>query len=70
MSYPAAGRDVKAVFTNVWGAKTTVNLGVARGLTPLTRLIPATTAAAFGVAGVAWLVESGLLKTRRVGFHD
>ncbi|MDG7016148.1 MAG: hypothetical protein JRM82_02105, partial [Nitrososphaerota archaeon] len=65
VSYPATGQDVKAVFTNVWGAKTTINLGTATGPATLVSLIPETTAAAFGIAGIAWLIVSGVLKTRR-----
>ena len=65
VSYPATGQDVKAVFTNAWGAKTTVDLGVATVPAPLLSLIPETTAAAFGIAALAWLVVSGVLKTKR-----
>ena len=70
VSYPATGQDVKAVFTNAWGAKTTVDLGVATPPPPLTNLIPETTVVAFGIAGIAWLIVSGALKNRRTGVHQ
>jgi hypothetical protein len=70
LPYPATGQDVKAVFTNIWGAKTTVDLGTAQAPAPPTSLIPETTAAAFGIAGIIWLVASGVLKTRRAGVHQ
>ena len=69
VSYPATGQDVKAVFTNVWGARTTMDLGAATGPEPLANLIPETTAAAFGIAGVIWLVVDGILKTRKSGLR-
>ena len=70
LSYPATGQDVKAVFTNVWGAKTTIDLGAAAAPTPLTNLIPETTAAAFGIAGIIWLIASGILKMKRQVTHE
>jgi hypothetical protein len=66
ISYPATGKDVKAVFTNVWGAKTVIDLGTSTGPAPLVSFVPETTAAAFGIAGIFWLVVSGLLKMRRM----
>ncbi|MDG7016411.1 MAG: hypothetical protein JRM82_03445, partial [Nitrososphaerota archaeon] len=69
VSYPAVGRDVKAVFTNVWGAKTTLDLGTATGPPPLTNLIPETTAAVFGIAGIAWFIVAGLLKAKKAALH-
>jgi len=69
VSYPATGQDVKSIFTNFWGAKTTVDLGSATSSAPLVNLIPQTTAAAFGIAGIAWLVLSGVLKTRKARAH-
>ena len=65
ITYPATGQDVRAVFANVWGAKTTVDLGVATAPAPLATLIPETTVAAFAIAGVVWLIVSGVLKTRK-----
>ncbi|MDG7016340.1 MAG: hypothetical protein JRM82_03090, partial [Nitrososphaerota archaeon] len=70
ITYPATGQDVRAVFTNVWGAKTTVDLGVATAPAPLATLIPETTVAAFGIAGVVWLIASGILKTRKTVNHE
>ena len=70
LSYPAAGQDVKAIFTNVWGAKTTIDLGIAVSPPSSTSLIPETTVAAFAVAGIAWLIVSGVLKTRRTSVHQ
>jgi hypothetical protein len=70
LPYPVTGQDAKAVFTNVWGAKTTVDLGLAPVPSPVTNLIPETTVAAFGVAGIIWLIASGVLKTRRTGVHQ
>ena len=69
ITYPATGQDVRAVFTNVWGAKTTVDLGVATAPAPLTSLIPETTVAAFAIVGVVWLIASGVLKTRKPSIH-
>ena len=70
ITYPATGQDVRAVFANVWGAKTTVDLGVAKATAPLTTLVPETTVAAFGIAGVVWLIASGILKTRKPSIHQ
>lgn len=70
IAYPATGQDVRAVFTNVWGAKTAVDLGVATAPAPLTSLIPETTVAAFAIAGVVWLIASGVLKTRKPSIHQ
>ena len=64
-SYPAAGQDVKAVFTSVWGAKTTVDLGTGSAPQPLLNLIPETTVAVFGIAGLGWLVVSSVLRTKK-----
>ncbi|MDG7013241.1 MAG: hypothetical protein JRN11_07260 [Nitrososphaerota archaeon] len=69
VSYPATGQDVKVVFTNLWGAKTTLDLGMATAPPPLTNLVPETTVAAFGIAFLAWLLVSSALKTRRAGIH-
>jgi hypothetical protein len=65
LSYPATGQDVKAIFTNVWGAKTMIDLGTAAAPAPLANLIPETTAAAFGIAGIIWLIASGILRMKR-----
>jgi hypothetical protein len=70
LNFPNAGQDVKAVFTNVWGAKTTVDLGALPAPAPLTQLIPETTIAVFGIAGIAWLIVSGILKTRKANVHQ
>ena len=70
LTFPNAGQDVKAVFTNVWGAKTTVDLGTPPTPAPLTQLIPETTVAAFGIAGIAWRIVSGVLKTRKANVHQ
>ncbi|MDG6920941.1 MAG: hypothetical protein JRN59_05370 [Nitrososphaerota archaeon] len=70
ITYPATGQDVRAVFANVWGAKTTVDLGVATAPAPLATLIPETTVAAFAIAGVVWLIASGVLKTRKPSIHQ
>jgi hypothetical protein len=68
--FPSTGQDTKVVFTNVWGATTTLNLGAAAALSPLVNLIPVTTATAFGVALILWLIVSGVLRTRRAIFHE
>ena len=65
VSYPATGQDVRAVFTNVWGATTNVDFGVPQATAPLMDLIPATTVVAFGVAFVIWFVANSVLKTKR-----
>jgi hypothetical protein len=65
ITYPATGQDARAVFTNVWGAEATVDLGVATAPAPLATLIPETTVAAFGLAGIAWLIVGGLLKAKK-----
>ena len=70
VSYPATGQDVKAVFTNIWGATTTVDLGAATGPAPLSTLIPDTTVAAFAIAGIAWLILSGIIKARKPTAHE
>ena len=70
VSYPATGQDVKAVFTNVWGAKTTIDLGVTTPPPPVMNLIPETTIAAFGIAGLALLIVSGVLRTRKTNFRQ
>jgi hypothetical protein len=70
LTFPATGQDVKAIFTNIWGAKTTVDLGTPAAAAPLTGLIPETTVAAFGIAGIAWLIVSGILKTRKASVHQ
>ena len=69
ITYPATGQDAKAVFTNIWGARTTIDLGTPTPPAPLTSLIPETTVAAFGIAGVVWLVVDGILRTRKAGSH-
>jgi hypothetical protein len=68
-SYPASGEDTKAVFTNIWGAKTTVGMGVAKGPGVPVCLLPETAVAAFGIAALAWLVVSGILRTKRSDAH-
>ncbi|MDG6919548.1 MAG: hypothetical protein JRN62_08980 [Nitrososphaerota archaeon] len=70
ITYPATGQDVRAVFANVWGAKTTVDLGVATAPAPLATLIPETTVAVFGIAGIVWLIVSEVLKTRKPDIHQ
>ena len=70
LTYPATGQDVKAVFTNIWGTKTTIDLGTAGAAAPSFNLIPETTVAAFGIAGIAWLIVSGALKTRKANVHQ
>ena len=65
LSYPATGQDVKTIFTNVWGAKTTIGLGTVAAPPPLTSLIPETTAAAFGVAGIIWVIANEILRTKK-----
>ncbi|MDG6949225.1 MAG: hypothetical protein JRM77_05145 [Nitrososphaerota archaeon] len=70
LSYPATGQDVEAVFTNIWGAKSTIDLGAAGAAAPSFNLIPETTVAAFGIAGIAWLIVSGALKTRKASVHQ
>ena len=70
VSYPATGQDVKVVFTNVWGATSIIDLGTVVPNNSLVDLIPTTTAAAFGIALIAWFVVSGVLKTRRAGVHE
>ncbi len=69
VSYPATGQDTKVVFTNKWGAVTTIDLGSTSAPSPLINLVPATTVAAFGVAFIVWFIVSGILKTRRVDIH-
>ncbi|MDG6990759.1 MAG: hypothetical protein JRM99_04975 [Nitrososphaerota archaeon] len=70
VSYPATGQDVKAVFTNVWGAKTTIDLGMASASPPLLNLLPATTAAAIGVALILWFIVSGVLRMKKNPVHE
>ena len=70
ITYPGTGQDVKAVLTNVWGAKTAIDLGIAAPPPPLTNLIPETTVAAFGMAGIVWLIVSGVLRTKRKPTHE
>jgi len=36
----------------------------------MANLIPETTAAAFGIAGIAWLIASGILKTKKTNPYD
>jgi hypothetical protein len=64
VSYPATGQNMKVVFTNIWGATTTIDLGSPPVPSPTISLIPFTTAAAFGVAFLAWFIASGVLKTK------
>ena len=68
--YPATGQDVRAVFANVWGAKTAIDLGVATAPAPLATLIPETTVAVFGIAGIMWLIANGILKPRKTVNHE
>ena len=70
VSYPASGADTKIVFTNIWGATTTIDLGAQPPGSPLLNLIPPVTATAFGVAFVAWLIVSGVLKTRKASLRQ
>jgi hypothetical protein len=70
VTYPASGADTKIVFTNIWGATTTVDLGTQSPGIPPFDLIPPVTAAAFGVAFIAWMIVSGVLKTRRTNLHQ
>ena len=70
VAFPSTGRDTKVVFTNVWGATTTLDLGALSTPSALVNLIPATTATAFGIAMILWLVVSGVLKTRRASIHE
>jgi len=70
VSYPATGEDTKVVFTNLWGATTTIDLGTATAPAPLTSLIPATTVAAFGIAFILWFIVSGILRMRKSGVHE
>ena len=70
VTFPSTGQDTKVVFTNVWGATTTLDLGAAAASSSLVNLIPATTATVFGVAMILWLIVSGVLKTRRAGVHE
>ncbi|MDG7022938.1 MAG: hypothetical protein JRN45_00295 [Nitrososphaerota archaeon] len=65
VTYPATGQDTKVVFTNVWGAKTTIDLGTPAAPPSAINLIPTTTAAAFGIALMVWFVVNRALKTRR-----
>ena len=70
ISYPATGEDMTAVFTNISGGTTTVDLGAATGPAPLSTLIPDTTVAAFAIAGIAWLILSGIIKARKPTAHE
>ena len=70
VTFPSTGQDTKVVFTNVWGATTTLNLGAAAAPSTLVNLIPATTATVFGVAMILWLIVSGVLKTRKASVHE
>ncbi|MDG7016668.1 MAG: hypothetical protein JRM82_04750, partial [Nitrososphaerota archaeon] len=58
-----------AVFANVWGAKTAVDLGVATAPAPMATLIPETTVAAFGIAGILWFIVTATLKMRSSASH-
>lgn len=69
VDFPATGGDAKATFTNIWGAKTTVDLGTTAGPQAPVTLIPETTLTAFALAGLSWLVVSGILKTRKADSH-
>ena len=70
ITYPTTGQHVSAVIANVWGAKTTVDLGVATAPTPLATLVPEATVTAFGIAGLVWLMINGILRMRKVDLHD
>jgi len=70
VSYYATGQDTKVVFTNVWGAATTIDLGMVPAPATAINLIPATTVVAFGIAFMIWFVVSGILKTRKSGLHE
>jgi hypothetical protein len=69
VSYPPTGQDTKVTFTNIWGGTTTIDLGAPAAPPPLLDLIPATTVTAFGMAGVAWLLLDGILKSRKPDVH-
>ena len=70
VAFPATGEGVRVIFTSVWGAKTTIDLGVATPPPPLTNLIPETTAAAFGIAGIIWFIASGVMRTKKPKPYD
>jgi len=65
ITYPASGQDTKVIFTNIWGAMTTIELGTPPIPSSLISLIPATTVTAFGIALVIWFIMNSLLKTRK-----
>src|SRR5437899_10748227 len=65
ITYPASGHDTKVIFTNLWGAMTTIELGTPPIPSPLISLIPATTVTAFGIAVIIWFIMNSLLKTRK-----
>ena len=69
-TFQASQQDMKIVFTNIWGAKTTLDLSATPSSSPLLNLIPETTIAAFGVALTIWFVVSGILKTRKNSVHE
>ena len=65
ITYPASGQDTKVIFTNIWGAMTTIELGTPPIPSSLISLIPATTVTAFGFALIIWFIVNSLLKTRK-----
>src|SRR2546428_13540413 len=62
--YPASGQDTKVIFTNIWGAMTTIELGPPPIPSSLISLIPAPPALPFGTAPIIWFIINSLLKTR------
>ena len=70
VSYSATGLDTRVVFRNAWEATTIMDLGAPATTAPLVSLLPATTATAFGIAMLLWIVVSGMLKTRRMSIQE
>jgi hypothetical protein len=68
--YPASGQDTQVVFTNIWGAKTAIDIGAAPPPTQPSSLVPFTTAAVFGIAFIIWFIIRNILKSRRSVPHD
>ena len=69
-TFQASQQDMKIVFTNIWGAKTTLDLSATPSSSPLLNLIPETTIAAFGVALFIWFVVNSVLKTKKISVHE
>ncbi|MDG7011774.1 MAG: hypothetical protein JRN17_01630 [Nitrososphaerota archaeon] len=70
ITYPASGQETRVVFTNAWGATTVLDLGTATSGNSSVDLIPTTTVAVFGIAFLAWLMISSVLKTKKPGVHE